>query len=795
MIGSSIKTGQLDGNRLVVGCVADNSNKYLSQALRLLQSWRWFAGALADSEFHICVVDNVPPAYQEQYESYGGHVHIVPRFSEAHPPSNKLRFLELPCLSHAERVVLLDCDTLIVQEPLDLISQADFIAKIADFPTVTPEVFRTLFSTFKLPLPVATERCTVHGEPIIPYFNAGVLSFSQKAMTSLVPEWIRINRCLIEHLNLLQSCSNFCEQASLSLALAACGTSFETLSNQLNFPAHCLHEPLDSDFGRTDPAIIHYHSLVDENGLLKSSPYPNVSVRIESFNTRLGHERRRHFDNRFFWDKRYAQNPVLGSGVGSRGQVASYKRGLLERIVAEHKHSTILDIGCGDMFVSEVLPEQGYTGVDVSSVVIELNSAKYSQRKFIRGDFASMELGKYHLLLCLDLLIHIPDKDRYCKFVSKCIDATISFGIIAAYEDPPEITSEITFFHEPISKTLTAAGAVNVREIGSYNQVRVFQFEKRTDFMLAEARLAEPLLKRPIFLVGTMRSGTTLLADLLGSSPHIAHCPFELKDIWSQQTGIPMASPKTGDHECPECGAADVVPGMRESLTAAFLNRMSGLENKALNPVFLNKNPHLCNKLDLVRTLFPDARFIWVHRHLPQVVASIKRLFSDVNRRQSTWHWWPLPSDHTRNRCWNAYYDPDHLSGISSDRIFPGGNIGYLAEYWLESNRAIADFCSNLSRAEWTVASEEAVLAAPSIQLSRLYGFLQVPFFDVALEELDGLRNAQWKGLLDFTELSELREFVAERGHEINAIFAGEDRQAFYLRQLDEALHATEQEK
>lgn len=772
---------------IIIGCVADNSIKYLNQALRLLQSWRWFAGALAESEFHVCVVDDVVPEYRRQYESYGALVHVVPRFNAVHPPSNKLRFLELPFLANAERVILLDCDTVIVQEPLGLITTKDFAAKIADLPTVTPEVFNSLFSTFELPLPQACERCTVHGEPIIPYFNAGVLSFSQKAMASLVPEWIRINHQLVNRFDLLQHCSEFCEQASLSLALAACGSSYETLSNRLNFPAHCCDEPLESGFGRTDPVIVHYHWLVDENGMLKASPYPNVNNRIGLFNARLLLERRRRFNNRIFWDERYRKNPTLGSGQGSRGLVASYKRGLAEHLVVACQPTTILDVGCGDMFVGEIFPEEGYTGVDISAVVIEGNTVKFPRRKFLCGDLEDLELDKSDLIVCFDLLIHIPDQTKYQRLVEKCVDLTISTGAIAAYEDRPTICSEITFFHEPISKTLAATGACNVREIGSYNQVRVFQFDKCISEKPAKSFATDPRLKQPVFLVGAMRSGTTLLAELLGRSPHIAHCSFELKDVWSEQGGIPMASPKTRDYACQECGPNEVMPGMHDRLTEAFLRRVNGLQGKAPLAVFLNKNPHLCNKILLVKSLFPDARFIWIYRHLPQVVASIKRLFVDVHSRQSTWHWWPLPSDRVRNRCWSAFYSEDQLPQISPERIFPGGNIRYLAEYWLESNRAVGESFAKLDPGDGVLVFQEKFLMSPAEELARLQGALKVSFCAEAWNyvDMDRKRNDEWKTLLSYEELRELIRFVEIRADEIDAIFKFDSPSRHYLEILN----------
>ena len=71
--------------------------------------------------------------------------------------------------------------------------------------------------------------------------------------------------------------AHFCEQASLSLALAATGTPFDTVGNEMNFPAHFAGLPLDSEFANTDPVIIHYHWLAHENGILFPSVYPKVN--------------------------------------------------------------------------------------------------------------------------------------------------------------------------------------------------------------------------------------------------------------------------------------------------------------------------------------------------------------------------------------------------------------------------------------------------------------------------------------------------------------------------------------
>jgi hypothetical protein len=278
--------------RLAIGCVAEPTAKYLDQAERLLQSWRWFAGRYAKADFHVCVVGDVAVSDRARYEKYGAHVRCVSRFSAHHAASNKLRFVELAEAANADRVVLLDCDTIVVQEPSELFDGEPLIAKMADVATVPTAVLHRILAEFGIASPPAICRCTVSDEPTIPYFNAGVLSFSSRAMKELVPEWIRFNRMLIERIELLAERSGFCEQASLSAAVAATGIPFTALDNRLNFPAHFQDRPVNSCFGQTDPKIVHYHWLVDDQGRLLGSPYPNVNRRIEAFNRRAADEAR-----------------------------------------------------------------------------------------------------------------------------------------------------------------------------------------------------------------------------------------------------------------------------------------------------------------------------------------------------------------------------------------------------------------------------------------------------------------------------------------------------------------------
>jgi hypothetical protein len=495
---------------LAIGCVAENTSKYLEQALRLVQSVRWFGGTLNEAELYVCVVDDVSSDYREEMERYGANVRVVPRFSRKHPQSNKLRFLQLPEIARYDGVLLLDCDTIVVRDPLPHLFRSDFTAKIADVPTVPLDTFHRLFAAFDLRMPNADQRCTVRGEPTIPYFNAGVLAFSRRALDTLVPKWIELNERLIDRMELLEGNQNFCEQASLSLALGATAMTTHVVGNAFNFPMHFDDPASVPGLADTDPFIIHYHWLVDPSGNILPNAHPLVNRRIAEFNTRLRKERESRFDNRLFWNQRYGENPELGSGIGSRGEARDYKRHLLEDAITRWRPHTILDIGCGDLEVGSALPVEGYTGLDFSEVVVSSNREKYPDRRFVAGDFLEMTPTHADMVVCLDVLIHMASREDYRSFVRKLVKSTQKVGFVAGDEVDPGLGS-IVFFHEPLSQTLVDAGATNIRKIGSYRHVTIFEFTPPS----AERHDA-------IIVLGMHRSGTSALTgvlSLLGADP------------------------------------------------------------------------------------------------------------------------------------------------------------------------------------------------------------------------------------------------------------------------------------
>ena len=109
--------------------------------------------------------------------------------------------------------------------------------------------------------------------------------------------------------------------------------------------------------------------------------------------------------------------------------------------------------------------------------------------------------------------------------------------------------------------------------------------------------------QQPVFVVGMMRSGTTLVEQILASHPRI-HGHGELDEIrWLAQS-LPE---RVGGGSYPDC-VAGLDAGTVHSLAAAHLARLERDAGEALRSV--DKMPHNFQFLGLIALLFPRAKLI-----------------------------------------------------------------------------------------------------------------------------------------------------------------------------------------
>jgi hypothetical protein len=279
--------------------------------------------------------------------------------------------------------------------------------------------------------------------------------------------------------------------------------------------------------------------------------------------------------------------------------------------------------------------------------------------------------------------------------------------------------------------------------------------------------ISVPPLHRPLFLVGTVRSGTTYFARCVEDHPQVINAGFELSQEWHELAGIEIATPGLPCAHCPPAGP-EAVAGRVEQIRNGFA-RLHLSKGGWSGTRLFNKSPHLWNKLPLVRALFPDAVLLVTSRDLRSTVASTKRLWEKMKTDWQVRHY--LPED--PEACWSCV--PPAEDALDPARLFPGGEVTVLAEYWL--------------RVQETIEREAGAFAA--VLPVRHQDFVTDPLATLrAVEEVAGLRSAEypglaevqrdrnqrWRTILDERETETLERFVDLHRERIGRLRLAESR-------------------
>ena len=183
-----------------------------------------------------------------------------------------------------------------------------------------------------------------------------------------------------------------------------------------------------------------------------------------------------------------------------------------------------------------------------------------------------------------------------------------------------------------------------------------------------------PQIHRPIITIGTIRSGSTVLAKCLGKHPSILYTDSELTTEWCDLANIEIARSGQPWIHCPPYRGLDATATRCNRVRNGFADILAR-EGGGPNTRILNKNPHLWNKLPFLRKIFPDAKLIITSRDLRSTVASIKQLCLRKNRKSGIKHYFPTD----RESCYLSI-PPASPNEREASRIFPGGDVVVLAE-------------------------------------------------------------------------------------------------------------------
>jgi len=136
-------------------------------------------------------------------------------------------------------------------------------------------------------------------------------------------------------------------------------------------------------------------------------------------------EARRHaFEN--VYEEGYWGTDVR-SGAGSTLEATKVTRQIVSKVVHDFKITSIVDVACGDFtwmsaVLSELEGQVNYTGCDIVESLVKGHQQKYPQYEFKYLDFVEGEIPQGDLILCRDVLQHLPVKDikKALKNFSNC---------------------------------------------------------------------------------------------------------------------------------------------------------------------------------------------------------------------------------------------------------------------------------------------------------------------------------------------------------------------------------------
>jgi len=311
---------------IAFGCVTDTKGPFVEQAARLLLSLRWFGGSVANCPFILAVVGELNTEQSDFFKRHNAQVVGVEPFDDRHGPSNKLRFFDLEVLDQFTHIALLDCDTIIVQDPSEWLKCDGFAAKPADLPTVSVESLSTFLEERGLEVPSLDFHHDVADVPALPYFNSGAIILNAQWRAPFIEAWKKFDIDLIESAEQFGIPAFHVDQASLTAAVLEIGLPVKALPSCMNLPAHLAAERYNSRLLNCDPAVIHYHGLTDTKGYIKNLPLPRAQLRADAFNARL---RAQRFAFELIHTDTASDNPkvVVGTGWWSTDQDGDWNIG------------------------------------------------------------------------------------------------------------------------------------------------------------------------------------------------------------------------------------------------------------------------------------------------------------------------------------------------------------------------------------------------------------------------------------------------------------------------------------
>jgi uncharacterized protein (TIGR03032 family) len=226
--------------------------------------------------------------------------------------------------------------------------------------------------------------------------------------------------------------------------------------------------------------------------------------------------------------------------------------------------------------------------------------------------------------------------------------------------------------------------------------------------------IASRRIERPVFIVSSPRSGSTLFFETLAQSPTVFTPGGESHGIIE---GIDVLHPAQRGWESNRLTAADATPMIASVLETRFLAELRTRDGSRRLPTrlrMLEKTPKNALRIPFLQAVFPDAHFLYLYRDPRATLSSMIEAW-----RSGKFVTYPqLPG-------WEG--SPWSLALVPGWRELIGKPLEEIvARQWSEVTRTILDDLDALSPDAWSIASYDELIAEPQKLMERLAAVVDI---------------------------------------------------------------------
>lgn len=288
---------------------------------------------------------------------------------------------------------------------------------------------------------------------------------------------------------------------------------------------------------------------------------------------------------------------------------------------------------------------------------------------------------------------------------------------------------------------------------------------------------------RPIFIVSSPRSGSSLLFETLAQSPDVFTIGGESHALVE---GIASLHPAAHEWSSNRLTAADATENVAADLSARFASAAIDRHGRPAPQRFrfLEKTPKNSLRIPFLRALFPDAFFIYLYRDERATISSM----IDAWRSGRFVTYPDLPG--WIGQPWSLLLTP----GWRDWRDLPLAEIA--ARQWKAATDIVLDDLEALPADSWCVASYDALIENPQEEIQRLCDYVGLGWDGELTAPLPPSRHtltppdaSKWER--NAAELSPLLPLVETTAARARDLFAAAPRQRVIPPSADPSAAAT----